>query len=204
MGVFMSLLADALFTSTQQKVLGLLYGKVDKTFYTKEIIRATGMGVATIKRELDRMLAAGILQMRKVGNQHHYQANPECPIYHELMGIVRKTFGVVDVLQHALLPLDANIDFAFVFGSISKGKEVAESDIDVFIASESLSFTEVMRVLINAGNELGRPVNPSIYSQHEIEKKLQDKNAFLRRIFDQPKLWLKGSDDDIRQFTEPG
>jgi len=200
----MSLLADALFTSTQQKVLGLLYSKVDKTFYTKEIIRTTGMGVATIKRELDRMLAAGILQMRKVGNQHHYQANPECPIYHELMGIVRKTFGLVDVLQHVLLPLDANIDFAFVFGSIAKGEEMAESDIDVFIASESLSFTEVMRVLINAGNELGRPVNPSIYSQHEIEKKLQDKNAFLRRIFEQPKLWLKGSDDDIRQFTEPG
>ncbi len=89
----MSQLSDALFTETQKKVLGLLYGQPERSFYTKEILRLTGMGVATIKRELDRMLAAGILTMTKVGNQHHYQANPACPIYGELVGIVRKTIG---------------------------------------------------------------------------------------------------------------
>ena len=92
----MSGLADTLFSKTQQRLLGLLYGHPDRSFYTREILRTTGMGVATLKRELDRMLAAGILQMNKVGNQHHYQANPQCPIYHELSGIVRKSFAVAD------------------------------------------------------------------------------------------------------------
>jgi predicted nucleotidyltransferase len=86
----MSKLGDALFTTTQQKVLGLLYTHPDKSFYTKEIIRATGMGVATIKRELDRMLEAGIISMTIVGNQHHYQANPDSPIYEELLSLVKK------------------------------------------------------------------------------------------------------------------
>ncbi len=102
----MSQLGDALFTTTQQNVLGLLYTQVEKSFYTKEILRLTGMGVATIKRELDRMVSAGLLTLTKIGNQHHYQANKECPIYEELSGIVRKTFGIVDVLHHALLPLE--------------------------------------------------------------------------------------------------
>ncbi|MCG7948368.1 MAG: transcriptional regulator, partial [Candidatus Thiodiazotropha taylori] len=79
----MSRLADALFTTTQQNVLGLLYSSPERSFYTKQIIRTTGMGVATIKRELDRMLAAGIIDMTKLGNQHHYQANKSCPIYEE-------------------------------------------------------------------------------------------------------------------------
>jgi Fe2+ or Zn2+ uptake regulation protein len=86
----MSKLADALFTTTQQNVLGLLYAQPEKSFYTKEILRLTGMGVATIKRELDRMVAAGILSLTKIGNQHHYQAEPNCPIYAELHGIVVK------------------------------------------------------------------------------------------------------------------
>ena len=72
----MSQLGDALFTTTQKRVLGLLYLQPEQSFYTKQILRLTGMGVATIKRELDRMLSAGILQMTKIGNQHHYQANP--------------------------------------------------------------------------------------------------------------------------------
>ena len=105
----MSQLGDALFTTTQQKVLGLLYAQPDKSFYTKEILRLTGMGVATIKRELDRMLAAGILRMTKIGNQHHYQANPECPIYGELIGIVKKTFGITGVLGLALSSLSGRI-----------------------------------------------------------------------------------------------
>jgi hypothetical protein len=86
---------DALFTTTQQNVLSLLYGHPEKSFYTREILRKTGMGVATIKRELDRMVASRILTLEKIGNQHHYQANPACPIFSELKAIVRKTFGFV-------------------------------------------------------------------------------------------------------------
>jgi uncharacterized protein len=98
----MSQLSDALFTETQQKVLGLLYGQPNRSFYLKEILRLTGMGVATIKRELDRMLAAGILVMNKIGNQHHYQANPECPIYAELINIIKKTVGLTEPIREAL------------------------------------------------------------------------------------------------------
>lgn len=196
----MSQLGDALFTTTQKQVLGLLYAHPDKTFYTKEILRRTGMGVATIKRELDRMLAAGILRMNKIGNQHHYQANPGCPLYEELLSIVKKTFGIVDVLQHALLPLDLEIDFTFVYGSVAKGEETAESDIDLFIVSESLGYADVMNVLTKSEDELGRPVNPSIYTVAQVKDKLQQENAFLTRVMEQPKLWVKGSDDDIRKF----
>ncbi len=84
-------LAAVLFSRTQQNLLGLLYRQPAQSFYTNEILRLTGMGVATIKRELDRMVDSGILNMTKIGNQHHYQANPECIIYPELSNIVRKT-----------------------------------------------------------------------------------------------------------------
>ena len=143
----MSQLGNALFTSTQQRVLGLLYAQPDKSFYLKEILRLTGMGVATIKRELDRMLAAGILSMTKIGNQHHYQANSECPIYLELLGIVKKTIGITDVLSLALSPLTAHITWAFVFGSVASGKETSASDIDLMIIGD-VSFADVVNVLI--------------------------------------------------------
>ncbi len=72
-------------------MLGLLYTQPARSFYTNEILRLTGMGVATIKRELDRMVDSGILTMTRTGNQNHYQANPECIIFSELASIVSKT-----------------------------------------------------------------------------------------------------------------
>lgn len=124
----MSQAGSTLFTETQQRVLGLLYGQPERSFYTNEILRSTGMGVGTVKRELERMHKAGILTLRKSGNQHHYQANPECPIYPELIGIVKKTFGLANVIRHVLMPLAESIERAFVFGSVASGKETAHSD----------------------------------------------------------------------------
>ena len=194
----MSKLGEALFTTTQRNVLSLLYAHPEKSFYTKEIIRLTGMGVATIKRELDRMLAAGILSLTKIGNQHHYQANPECPIYQELLSIVSKTFGIADILRSVLKPVENKIDMAFIYGSIAKNSETTGSDIDLLVASESLAYADLMTVLVSAEETLGRPVNPSIYTIEQIKNRLKEKNAFISRVMEQPKIWIKGSENDIK------
>ena len=191
----MSQLGDALFTTTQQKVLGLLYSQPEKSFYTKEIIRLTGMGVATIKRELDRMLAAGIISMTRVGNQHHYQANNGCPIYGELLAIVKKTFGVAGVITSELAALSERIDWAFIFGSVASGKETANSDIDLMIIGD-VEFTEIVSALYPAQESLGREINPKIYSQAEW-KQLEKKNeSFIKEILSKPRIDVIGSNNE--------
>ncbi len=192
-----SRLGDALFSTTQQKVLGLLYGHPGETFFVNQILRLTGMGVHTIKRELDRMTAVGILTMRKIGNQHHYQANHECPIYTELLGIVRKTFGVADVIKAALEVHDEQIDLAFVYGSIASAEDRADSDIDLMIVAPDLAYAELMETLAAAEQLLGRKINPTIYNVSEVESRLEQKDAFFSRVMERPKIWIKGADDDI-------
>ena len=196
----MSKLADALFTTTQQKVLGLLYTRPEKSFYTKEIIRSTGMGVATIKRELDRMLAAGIISMTKVGNQHHYSANPECPIYDELLGIVKKTFGIVDVIRLALLPFSDRIIWAFVYGSVASGKETSRSDIDLMIIGD-VGFTEIASDLYEVQEKLGREINPKIFSKDEWIQMENKKDPFIREILSKPRMDVIGDGNEFRQLT---
>lgn len=187
----MSQLADALFTTTQQKVLGLAYGQPHRSFYTKEILRLTGMGVATIKRELDRMLSAGILTLTRVGNQHHYQANPDCPIYGELIDIVKKTLGVTGVIRQALAPLEEQINWAFIFGSVASGKESSESDIDLMIIGE-LEFAQVVASLYAVQQALGREINPKVYSQEEWKQAVDTGNAFTREVLANPRMDVIG------------
>ena len=142
--------------------------------------------------------------MTRIGNQHHYQANPACPIYEELLSVVKKTFGIVDVIQSALLPVVSDVDVAFIYGSIAKGEETENSDIDLLIVTESLAYADLTSVLTDAETHLGRPINPSIYTAQQIKKKIKQKNAFLTRLMEQPKLWVKGSDDDIKEFRQSG
>jgi predicted nucleotidyltransferase len=191
----MSQLSDALFTVTQQKVLGLLYANPKQSFYTKEIIRLTGMGVATIKRELDRMLNAGILTMTKIGNQHHYQANPTCPVYEELLSISKKTFGLVDIIKEALHPIKDKILWSFIFGSVASNKETSQSDIDIILIGE-VGFSEVVQCLYQAQTTLSREINPKVYSQNEWLELTENKNGFIKEVLDKPRLELIGSEHE--------
>ncbi len=186
------LLSDALFTATQQKVLGLLYGKPDQSFYANEIARLANAGKGGVMRELERLQRAGVLRMTRQGNQTHYQANPDCPVYGELLGIVRKTFGIADQLRNALLPLTGQLAWAFVYGSIAKGTAHAGSDIDLMLIGEGLHYSEVVALLLPVETQLGRTINPTLYSRAEWLAKRTEGNSFVLRVEAQEKIDILG------------
>ena len=191
-------LGDALFTKTQQRVLALLFGAPDRSFYLNEIVRLSGAGNGAVHRELARLQGCGLVTAGLIGNQKHYQVNPAAPIYNEIRGIVLKTFGVVDVLRTMLQPFASSIDVAFVYGSVAKGTDKASSDIDVLIVSETISYPKLLEA-IGVVTGLGRAVNPSIYKRVEFEKKAAEEGGFLARVLEEPKLFLVGADHDIPQ-----
>jgi predicted nucleotidyltransferase len=132
--------------------------------------------------------------VRRVGNQKHYQANASAPIFEELRGLVLKTSGLVDVLRAALAPLAAQIDQAFVYGSVAKGNDTAKSDIDLMVISEKVAYADLFAALEPATDRLRRTVNPTLYSRMEMDKRILDGSAFVKRVLAQPKLWVIGED----------
>lgn len=191
-------LADALFSGTQQRVLGLLFGQPDRSFYATELIGLAGGGSGGVQRELARLAQSGLVTVRPVGNQKHYQANPDSPIYEELCGIARKTVGLAEPLRVALAPLAGQIQAAFVFGSVAKKQDTATSDIDLMLLSDSLSYADLFLALETVSAQLGRTVNPTLLSKQELAKRIKNGEAFITRVLAQPKVWLMGGEDDFR------
>lgn len=189
-------LGDALFSATQQKVLGLLYGKPDQTFYANQISRWAQVGKGSLMRELERLHGAGILTLSRQGNQTHYQANVKCPIYFELLGIVRKTFGVAEPLRAALATFAEQIEWAFIYGSIAKGREHTDSDIDVMLIGDNLNYSDVMERLLVVEEQLGRAINPTLHSLADWLAKRADGNAFVTRVEQQEKIDLLGGNPE--------
>jgi predicted nucleotidyltransferase len=190
-------LADALFSGTQQRVLGLVFGQPERSFYATELIGLTGAGSGAVQRELARLAQSGLVTVRPVGNQKHFQANPESPIYAELCGIVQKTVGLAEPLREALASVAKKITAAFVYGSVAKRQDTAASDIDLMLISDKLSYADVFTVLEDVGNRLGRPVNPTLMTRKDLAKRIADDNSFVTRVLAQPKLWLIGSEDAL-------
>ena len=192
-----SSLADALFSGTQQRVLGLLFGQPERSFYATELINLAGVGSGAVQRELASLSQSGLVTVKPVGNQKHYQANPASPIYVELCGLVRKTVGLAEPLRAALAPLATQIKAAFVYGSIAKKEDTASSDIDLMLVSDTLTFGETILALQAATESLGREVNPNIFTPQDFAKRLKEGGSFVSRVMAQPKVWLIGGEHDF-------
>ena len=190
-------LVGALFTHTQQRVLGLLFGRPERTFYASEVISHARAGSGAVQRELARLEGAGLVTARRIGSQKHYQANAQSPLFEELRSIVRKTVGLVGPLREALAPLAPRVSSAFVYGSVAGRTDTAQSDVDLLIISDELTYADVFRALETTSLSLGRKMSPTVYSAQELKKRIKDRNAFVTRILKRPKLWLIGSQRDI-------
>jgi predicted nucleotidyltransferase len=196
--------ADTLFSKTQQRVLALLFGQAQRSFYANEIIALAAIGSGAVQRELSKLVKSALVTVKKVGNQKHYQANHDAPIFDELRSIVLKTFGVADVLRVALQPCWQEIDVAFVYGSMAKGTEQAHSDIDLMVIGSMASNTQLLAALQPAQQQLGRSINPTLYTPEEWRQRIDEGKSFVVRVLEQPKIFVKGSDNELIKLAGAG
>lgn len=190
-------LGCVLFTNTQQRVLACLFGQPERSYFANEVINLTGAGSGAVQRELKRLSESGLVTSEMRGNQRHFQANPDSPIFHELTQIVQKTFGLAHPIREALAPYREAIRCAFIFGSIAKKQDTATSDVDLFVISDTLSYADLVNQLLGTEVRLGRGINTTIYTEADVRQRLRNGNAFLTRILEQPKIWIIGNESDI-------
>jgi predicted nucleotidyltransferase len=196
-----NLLCSGLFGKTRQAVLALLYGRADSSFYTKQILDAVKIGRGTVQRELKNLTDTGIIIREVQGRQVYYRANARCPIFDELKSIVRKTFGVADVIRQSLATNADKIRVAFVFGSVAKSTDDRRSDIDLMVVGR-VSFGDVVSVLTPAEQKLAREVNPVVYRIAEFKKKVKEDHHFVKTVLEDEKIFVIGDEDELRKLAE--
>lgn len=189
--------SDLLFPNQyRRKVLAWLLMHPQDWVHLRELARLTGASPGTLKKELDALTAAGLLELRKVGNQTQYSANTQHPVYPELSGLIRKTTGLHDVLASALQPLGTQVEVAFVFGSVASSTETTHSDVDVLVMGE-VTFGQVVNALYDAQTVLGREINPKVMTRDEWQAKLREGNTFVTELLKKPKLFVVGTEHDL-------
>lgn len=185
-------IATALYSDSQARVYRWLFGQPERGYHLSELRRLTGLGSASLQRELNRLTEAGLVRSERVGNLRRFQANPLSPVFAELVALTRKTLGVEAQLHEALQPLAPRLRAAWVYGSVAKQTDTAQSDIDVMVVGEDLPLADVLEVLLPLEAQLARKINPSCYTPEEFARRRNEPDSFVNRVLAQPTLPLIG------------
>jgi predicted nucleotidyltransferase len=190
---------EKLMPATRRKILTALFRNPGEEYYLREIIREAGKGLGSVQRELENLVQAGLVVREKRKGRTYFRANPECPIFEEIKGIVRKTAGLVDVLREALAGVEG-VKLAFVYGSVARGDERPESDVDIAVIGKC-AFKSVVGALSGVQETLGREANPTVYSTREFAKKAKGRHHFVNTILEGEKIFVIGNESDLRRLA---
>lgn len=189
-----SSLADALFTTTQQRVLALLFGQPDRSYFATELIALAMVGSGAVQRELKKLAASGLVTVSSIGKQKHYQANHSSPVFAELCGLVNKTVALEAPVRSALEPFRSLIRIAAIYGSIAKHADTATSDIDLLVVSDDIHLEQLYTVLAKTEDDLSRKINPTLYTSDEFERRRRKKGSFIARVLEGEHVVLIGDE----------
>ncbi|MBW7832181.1 MAG: transcriptional regulator [Simplicispira suum] len=190
-------IASALFSDSQSRVYAWLFGQPERTYHFSELLRLTGLGSASLQRELRRLAEAGLVRSERVGNLRCYVANAQSPVFDELVALTRKALGTVPLLRAALAPLQPRLQAAWVYGSVARQADKADSDVDIMLVGNDLLLSEVLDVLVPLEPQLGRTINPTCYTPLEFAQRRAEPDSFVNRVLLQPTLALIGDADGV-------
>ena len=186
-------MSTALFTDSQARVYRWVFGQPDREFHLSELRRLTGLGSASLQRELNRLFESGLVTSERVGNLRRFRANPDSPVYPELVGLTRKVLGAEPLLREVLVELLPNLLGAWIYGSYAKATEKADSDIDLMLVGNRLTLNRVLKLLTPVEERLQRKINPTLYTTAEFAKRRAEADSFVNRVLVQPVLPLIGN-----------
>ncbi|MES3021927.1 MAG: nucleotidyltransferase domain-containing protein [Pseudomonadota bacterium] len=193
------MLSEFLLGPFRTRVLSALLLHPDTALHVRELARQLNALPGSTNRELVKLADAGILSRQDVGNQVHYRANRDCPVFTELAGLLRKTSGMTTVVADALHPLADRIQCALIFGSVARGEESAHSDVDVLILGD-IGFGEVVEALHSAQAVVRREINPVVYRVNDFRAKVASNNTWAREVVEKQKLFLIGNANDFEKL----
>ncbi len=191
----MDQVAAVLFGKTRRALLGEIFLQFPRGFRLRELERLTHISVGAIQHELKQLMAADLVRREEEHGQIFYRANPRSQIFAELRSIVEKTSGLPVLIKEALHGFGAAVERAMLFGSMARGTNDADSDVDLLVVGD-VPYGELLVALQPVEARSGREINARLVSPAEYRKQVHENDRFLMGILNKPVTHIIGGDGD--------
>jgi predicted nucleotidyltransferase len=192
-----NILGQILSSNVRAEFFRLLFGLDRQELHLREIERRSGFAIGTVRQEASKLVRLGLIRRRKDGNRVYFRAETENPLFRDINRLVLKTAGLADVIREALE--GADVEFAFVFGSVASDTQKPDSDIDLFVIGE-IRLRALSKLLKTPCEALGREINAHTTTAEEFAKRKRQKEHFVSSVNASPKLMIIGEEDDLAEL----
>jgi predicted nucleotidyltransferase len=187
------MLDELLLGRTRAAVLRELYANADRRVSFNELVRRVKSGPGAISRELAMLIDAGLVTEQREGHQRFVSAGVSSPLFPELKAFIAKASGAPQFIREALRGLEGQIEIALIFGSVAKGTERGDSDLDLFVVGTA-GYSVVTQRTYAAEERLGRRVQTLYFDPTSVSDRASLQKSSTRAMLSGPKVFVIGDE----------
>lgn len=191
---------SALFPDVRGRILAATLERPDKHWYLSELSAFLHTQPSSLQREVDALSRAGILEQWRDGRRVYLKPDIQSPVFPDLKSLFDKTTGLIPILRQELECFGDRIQLAFLYGSVARSEEGSRSDVDLLIVGQ-VGLVDLVPTLRNAEQSLGRPINPTLFSEKEFSRKARTHDHFLTAVLKGEKQFVKGGESELETIT---
>ncbi len=191
----MDQLQDFMISRVRVQIIELFFGQPDEMFFVREITRQIKEEINAVRRELDRMLEAGMLKSEERGNRLYYYLNKHYTFYSELLRMVTKSNGLGLKLAKLRKKL-GNVKFIMFSGKFVRTDLSRGSEVDVLIVGDVV-LAELEAIMKEEEQRIGREISYTVLAEDEFDFRKQRRDPFLMEVLYGTRIMIVGNEEEL-------
>ncbi len=191
----MAKLSDFILSKVRVKLFEIFFEQPTGMWYVRELTRKTEEEINAVRRELDRMLEAGMVRVEDRGNRKYYSLNPSYDFYPELMQLVAKTTGVGEQIKKNRKKL-GTVKYVMFTGKFAKHEQRSHDEVDILVVGEVV-LPELSAIVRAEEQVRGREINYTVMSLEEFNFRKTRRDPFLLGILELPRVMIIGEEEEM-------
>lgn len=197
----MNNLQDFMISKVRVKMMELFFNNIEEMYYVREITREIKEEINAVRRELERMLSAGILKSEQRGNRLYYFVNKKYLYFQEIQQMIVKSTGLGKKIRKLRRKL-GSVSFVMFSGRFVRGLVPRQGEIDLLVIGEVV-LPELEQLVKAEQEKLGREINYAVFSDDEFVFRKTRRDPFVMDVLYGTKIMVVGSEDDFVERNLP-
>lgn len=197
----MNKLEDFIISKVRVKLFELFFTQAEEMFYVREITRKAKEEINAVRRELDRLVGAGLLKSEERGNRLYYSLNKRYVFYQELQQMIEKSSGLGKKIRQLRKKL-GTIDFVMFSGKFVRRKPATQGEVDILIIGDVV-LAEVSDLIKEEEKIIGREINYAVFPREEFEFRKQRRDPFIMDVLYGTRIMVVGDEDEFAERKLP-
>lgn len=192
----MAELGDIITSKVRIKILELFFSNLDEMYHVRGIVREVGEEINAVRRELERLEAAGILKKEPRGNRVYYWIRRDYPFFGDILGVVAKSTNVGRAIVENKSKI-GKVSYVMFSGKFARGKSRKKDDeVDILVVGEVV-LPELATIIRSEESKRGKEINYTVMSREEFDFRKKRRDPFLLGILAGSRTMIIGDEEEL-------